>query len=78
MIILNDHSRWIFGSAEDFQQQRLTRSPTNSDISSTDKNTGLDLFVARRRHDVYDDKGQELADGDRFYFETFGFPVEAQ
>jgi hypothetical protein len=26
----------------------------------------------------YDGKGPELADGDRFYFETFGFPVEAQ
>lgn len=26
----------------------------------------------------YDDKGPELADGVRFYFETFGFPVEAQ
>ena len=26
----------------------------------------------------YDDKGPVLADGDRFYFETFGFPVEAQ
>ncbi|MCB6182366.1 SRPBCC domain-containing protein [Leeia sp. TBRC 13508] len=26
----------------------------------------------------YDDKGPELANGDRFYFETFGFPVEAQ
>ncbi|NWA25586.1 SRPBCC domain-containing protein [Pseudomonas gingeri] len=26
----------------------------------------------------YDDKGPELADGTRFYFETFGFPVEAQ
>ena len=23
-------------------------------------------------------KGPQLADGDRFYFETFGFPVEAQ
>ncbi|WP_221624155.1 SRPBCC domain-containing protein [Burkholderia sp. Bp9031] len=27
---------------------------------------------------IYDGKGPELADGDRFYFETFGFPVEAQ
>jgi hypothetical protein len=26
----------------------------------------------------YDDKGPELAEGVRFYFETFGFPVEAQ
>ena len=26
----------------------------------------------------YDDKGPQLALGDRFYFETFGFPVEAQ
>lgn len=26
----------------------------------------------------YDDMGPELADGMRFYFETFGFPVEAQ
>jgi hypothetical protein len=26
----------------------------------------------------YDDKGPELAEGARFYFETFGFPVEAQ
>lgn len=26
----------------------------------------------------YDDKGPELAAGDRFYFETFGFPVESQ
>lgn len=26
----------------------------------------------------YDGKGPELANGDRFYFETFGFPVEAQ
>jgi len=26
----------------------------------------------------YDDKGPELTDGVRFYFETFGFPVEAQ
>ncbi|WKX28060.1 SRPBCC domain-containing protein [Tatumella ptyseos] len=26
----------------------------------------------------YDGKGPVLADGDRFYFETFGFPVEAQ
>jgi len=26
----------------------------------------------------YDDKGPELAERDRFYFETFGFPVEAQ
>lgn len=26
----------------------------------------------------YDGKGPLLADGDRFYFETFGFPVEAQ
>lgn len=26
----------------------------------------------------YDDKGPELADGMSFYFETFGFPVEAQ
>ena len=26
----------------------------------------------------YHDKGPELACGDRFYFETFGFPVEAQ
>jgi hypothetical protein len=26
----------------------------------------------------YDDKGPELEDGVRFYFETFGFPVEAQ
>lgn len=25
-----------------------------------------------------DDRGPVLADGDRFYFETFGFPVEAQ
>lgn len=27
---------------------------------------------------IYDNKGPELAFGDRFYFETFGFPVEAQ
>ncbi len=26
----------------------------------------------------YDNKGPELAFGDRFYFSTFGFPVEAQ
>lgn len=26
----------------------------------------------------YDSKGPELADGVRFYFETFGFPVEAE
>lgn len=26
----------------------------------------------------YDGKGPELRDGNRFYFETFGFPVEAQ
>jgi len=26
----------------------------------------------------YDSKGPELTNGDRFYFETFGFPVEAQ
>lgn len=26
----------------------------------------------------YGDKGPELAAGDRFYFETFGFPVESQ
>src|SRR5208282_4952142 len=26
----------------------------------------------------YDGKGPELEDGARFYFETFGFPVEAQ
>ncbi|WP_435653429.1 SRPBCC domain-containing protein [Enterobacter cancerogenus] len=26
----------------------------------------------------YDNKGPELAQGVRFYFETFGFPVEAQ
>jgi hypothetical protein len=26
----------------------------------------------------YDGKGPELEDGVRFYFETFGFPVEAQ
>lgn len=26
----------------------------------------------------YDEKGPELNKGDRFYFETFGFPVEAQ
>lgn len=26
----------------------------------------------------YDGKGPILADGDRFYFETFGFPVESQ
>jgi hypothetical protein len=26
----------------------------------------------------YDNKGPELAEGVRFYFETFGFPVEAQ
>ena len=26
----------------------------------------------------YDDRGPELRDGDRFYFETVGFPVEAQ
>lgn len=26
----------------------------------------------------YDEKGPELEDGVRFYFETFGFPVEAQ
>jgi hypothetical protein len=26
----------------------------------------------------HDGKGPELADGARFYFETFGFPVEAQ
>ncbi|WP_415859470.1 SRPBCC domain-containing protein [Burkholderia sp. BCC1977] len=26
----------------------------------------------------YDGKGPMLSDGDRFYFETFGFPVEAQ
>lgn len=26
----------------------------------------------------YDDKGPELENGVRFYFETFGFPVEAQ
>lgn len=26
----------------------------------------------------YDAKGPVLADGDRFYFETFGFPVEAR
>ncbi|CAL4868593.1 hypothetical protein MMA231_02881 [Asticcacaulis sp. MM231] len=26
----------------------------------------------------YEDKGPELAEGVRFYFETFGFPVEAQ
>ena len=26
----------------------------------------------------YGDKGPELNEGDRFYFETFGFPVEAQ
>ena len=26
----------------------------------------------------YGDKGPELAQGDRFYFETFGFPVESQ
>lgn len=26
----------------------------------------------------YDNKGPELADGVRFYFETFGFPIEAQ
>lgn len=26
---------------------------------------------------LYDGKGPELANGDRFYFETFGFPVEA-
>ncbi|WAC27084.1 SRPBCC domain-containing protein [Ancylobacter sp. SL191] len=26
----------------------------------------------------YDGKGPELADGTRFYFETFGFPVEAE
>jgi len=27
---------------------------------------------------IHDDKGPELADGVQFYFETFGFPVEAQ
>ncbi|MBO1359067.1 SRPBCC domain-containing protein [Acetobacter sacchari] len=27
---------------------------------------------------LYDDKGHELAQGRRFYFETFGFPVEAE
>lgn len=27
---------------------------------------------------IYDDKGPLLEDGVRFYFETFGFPVEAQ
>ena len=26
----------------------------------------------------YDDRGPQLEDGVRFYFETFGFPVEAQ
>lgn len=26
----------------------------------------------------HDDRGPVLADGDRFYFETFGFPVEAR
>ncbi|KEA51428.1 polyketide cyclase [Mangrovibacter sp. MFB070] len=26
----------------------------------------------------YDNKGPELRNGDRFYFETFGFPVESQ
>ncbi|WP_029006244.1 polyketide cyclase [Azorhizobium doebereinerae] len=26
----------------------------------------------------HDDEGPELDEGDRFYFETFGFPVEAQ
>lgn len=26
----------------------------------------------------HDDRGPVLANGDRFYFETFGFPVEAQ
>ena len=26
----------------------------------------------------HDDRGPQLADGDRFYFETFGFPVEAR
>ncbi|MEC8483965.1 MAG: SRPBCC domain-containing protein [Pseudomonadota bacterium] len=26
----------------------------------------------------YDDKGPELSNGVRFYFETFGFPVESQ
>ncbi|HID4139679.1 TPA: SRPBCC domain-containing protein, partial [Escherichia coli] len=26
----------------------------------------------------HDGKGPVLADGDRFYFETFGFPVEGQ
>lgn len=26
----------------------------------------------------HDDRGPELAQGDRFYFETFGFPVESQ
>ena len=26
----------------------------------------------------YDDKGPELSNGMRFYFETFGFPVESQ
>lgn len=27
---------------------------------------------------LHDSQGPELADGDRFYFETFGFPVQAQ
>jgi len=27
---------------------------------------------------LHDDRGPELRDGDRFYFETFGFPVEAR
>ncbi len=27
---------------------------------------------------LYNGKGPMLADGDRFYFETFGFPIEAQ
>ncbi len=26
----------------------------------------------------YDDKGPAMAEGDRFYFETFGFPVESR
>jgi hypothetical protein len=43
----------------------LQRSPSNRYANSA--NTRL-----------YDGKGPELANGDRFYFETFGFPVEAQ
>lgn len=27
---------------------------------------------------IHDGRGPQLADGDRFYFETFGFPVEAR